>query len=611
MADNALSAEFIGERKPDKNQTAAFRDYGNERFRLRLGEARPPGEIAKTIDRYFSFDLPAKFQETPLGEKSLPAAFVARLPAVRAFEEWLYSSPAGKGENFRDIKSFYQKWLTEREGKEKDYYALSTIQMAEKNANPANALKYVFSALIYMFDENYRSMDEASKRLGFADDALAEAECDDHTKRRLTYLVKTLRGAALTSRGEHAAAALELDDAAAFEPNAATAWHFAALNELARKDDDRAALLLSKIVEYDVDRMRHGVEERQLDFLAAVAENAGVHDIFRDDRFALLFDRLKETIEAESKDGEDAAEWLETRLRKLAALKLHAYYDQEVERALLFYDHFAKKFAGTENKTLALVGADVKKAFKETIERIKAGARESHYDDIAKEMKEFEAYFAKEEMKAERTREEFEGQRDKLDERRSDMRDRIETRIAQTVRDAERELRQLENSSKYNPGKSFTNALMKSALISMAMILVGGFVGRIGESSPYGQGFGGALIDFFATGLKWGGIVFLIGLIFSFIVAFSVMFEARNVRSSLLKRATQLRNQKERELQRLEKNYEAQKERLDDLEKRRLGDFADDKRNAEEKRREKGKEMKKDADAKIAEIAHKLDEATA
>ena len=132
----------------------------------------------------------------------------------------------------------------------------------------------------------------------------------------------------------------------------------------------------------------------------------------------------------------------------------------------------------------------------------------------------------------------------------------IETQNAAEISDCEARIEFLNDINGQNPQKVFTQTMGYNVMLTIIVSLMGGCAGYSNGSVHDMSELKNLLSLSLLSGLKWGIISFLIGLLIAVIVSVFSAVERSGKRQKLLKRIGQLKNQKEHLIQAVKKEAE-------------------------------------------------------
>ena len=90
--------------------------------------------------------------------------------------------------------------------------------------------------------------------------------------------------------------------------------------------------------------------------------------------------------------------------------------------------------------------------------------------------------------------------------------------------------------------------LVNSIIISIIVFIIGGFIGGTMGNPNLGGSINSEIAKIILSGLKWGGVTFLLGILISVFSGISAIIEKSNTRQKLLKEISFVKKQSQKEI---------------------------------------------------------------
>jgi hypothetical protein len=150
--------------------------------------------------------------------------------------------------------------------------------------------------------------------------------------------------------------------------------------------------------------------------------------------------------------------------------------------------------------------------------------------------------------------------------------------------------------------------MIYNSVISILVFMMGGCSGYTDSFMYNVYEFRDVLGIILVAGLKWGGVAFFSGILISFFIAGYVIMERANEKQKLFRRISQIKEQKQAELDSLKKDYELSERTINNNFQRRINEKNEDIRLLQEQKDRREKEYTAEAQQKINAELKKLQE---
>ncbi|MBI2417251.1 MAG: hypothetical protein HYV28_05000 [Ignavibacteriales bacterium] len=169
-----------------------LRNYGKDNFPELNFNPITHIDVIREGAALHSLNLPKIYSEQLITLESAKYYLFSDAPVIFRLEEAfpsLKKSKVSVSENYTDIKKFYTKWSIEKSPKEMEFFALSTINLFDRNSNKENFLKYLFPACIYIYDKKFFSVAKAVELLATAEKICQASALSEELKVEFSYLI--------------------------------------------------------------------------------------------------------------------------------------------------------------------------------------------------------------------------------------------------------------------------------------------------------------------------------------------------------------------------------------------------------------------------------------
>ena len=189
------SYEYDEELLSREMASAKLKNFAKENFQNLVRFDLSRIDFLKWISQHYAYNLPSEIDEYFININVAPYFWASNISMFSAIEKAFASQKKNNfSTNFPEIKKFYSHWVTEKETKEKEYYALYTINLIEHNSEKDNFLQNLLYATIVSFDKRIYSPDKAIILLDESQQILVDSALEEELKSKFLYLINLFTG---------------------------------------------------------------------------------------------------------------------------------------------------------------------------------------------------------------------------------------------------------------------------------------------------------------------------------------------------------------------------------------------------------------------------------
>jgi len=535
---------------------AKFKSYASEKFQEAVIVDYDYDEFLSNVNRHFKLNLPLNLSEYFIHINYAALFWLSNHPAVISTGDLAKTDKpdtilANRQNNeIAEIKKFYSNWLYQKNEKEKQYFALSTINQIEKESKNKDYIKNLLHSTILAYEKSLNSPDKAIQLLYKTKDSLdTSVIVNPDLRQELSYLINLFIGFIFFKEGAINEADIKFQEALNNKPSGITGIFYSALSQILLGNKNKALDKLLGLIKADKNRFAYAIKNNNIGLFSYFLSTAYVYNVFNQREFATLLNDLDFSLRTFISPDQTSMEILSDRLENLSTLPVSDFYNEDITKSINFLERYLDLYKSNNNFLLTCLteylAEKLNILFSNIIENIK-----THYFAKAKEMLLiYEEEIEKANAAIKMFHREMEDAKLKAQKKVEDRIKLSEKEAEEAIAGVEAKINNLENDTKYNPGTSFNSAMLYNIIISLIVFIIGGFgsgLGGNGESSD-------ALNSIFATiimnGIKWGGITFIIGIIVSFFTATSAIWERTNEKNRLVKQIGVIKIYKEKEIE--------------------------------------------------------------
>ena len=588
---------------------AKFRSFAKDKFLDYVKYDVQYLDLLKESARHAAFNLPDLLNEFFIRIDSAPYYWILDSNILDKAEESFRASSKNvltAGGNYGEIKKFYLKWLTQNNEKEKQYFALSTINLIERNINTNNFLKYLLNASIYTYDTKIFSPQKSEELLEKALQMIETSETSPELQQEFLYLINLYYGFVELKIGNIDIANAKFETAQQFKHNGTTAIFYNALTEKILGNRGKTQELLTKIVTLDKDRFNFAIENNSLPLFNYFFNNANVYNIFAELGFSDLLPEIEMIISAELSYDDKVLHKLNKMMQNLGELRMQKYYNEDIKKELIFIETFLVHFKENRNILSYTAGNFLTQKFNKLIEQIAVQIDSTFSDSIESQLSIYDYGIDDSSETMKKMKSDIEDTRLKLKKSLDTAIERINLHHKNAIANLEYKMEHLDSIKKFDPSSAFNNSMVFNTVISLVVFIIGGFIGgfleTVNETYTLAEMFSLTII----AGIKWGGITFLLGLLISFVSSASAVWERANEKIKIQRDISYLKTHKEREIQQVKSETERSIKSFDKSYETRIAGLEKKIEGLNQEKQERFNELKEEAREKIEKLQNRL-----
>ncbi|MFH1196296.1 MAG: hypothetical protein V1720_11315 [bacterium] len=537
--NNLLSNELVVSR---------FKYFAKEKFQDYL-----PGEVNfieffREVAKHYSLTLSPEVSEFFISVETAPFVFLSDFPPVIVAEEKFRLDSrknAAFAANYAEIKKFFSKWITQKNEKEKQYFALSTINLIERNINQNNFLKYILYAVILAYDKRIFSPERAIQLLQKSEEIILSLDVDENFKNEFFYLINFYKGITSLKIGSNEEARDYFQAASQFKLSGISSIFYSALSEKRLDNMDRAVDHLARLIHFDKMRFKYAIENNSISTYAHFLRNAIIYQIFSENEFAGMFGEIENLLSIELPS--ESAEFVRINkiLGDLNNIHVKEYYDDVIMKNLQFIEKFFESFHFSGNLLVPSTAVFITEKLLFVIDRLKNLIKNNFRSRIVDELKIWDKQIEDKIATIRHYSKEIEDGKDKKRKALEEAIEKMDKNNKAMIQAIEQKIEKVDDDKQYDPKSAFNSAMVYNIIISLMIFLIGGFAEGLMDKS--GDSDASLMSTTILSGIKWGGITFLLGMIVAMFSAASAGWEKTSRKQRLLRDISLMKNHHERE----------------------------------------------------------------
>lgn len=564
-----------------------FKNLGKEKFQDAVKYDLSPVDFVKICVIQYSANIAPEINDCPVTMEYVPYFWLTDLPIITYADEYFrrkgYIKLDGAA-TLSEIRKYYSKWALQKAEKDKQFFALSTINLVERNTNKYNFLKYVLSAIVLTYDKRISSYTKAKDFLEQAFSIVEGLDMEEIIKNEFLYQILLITGFVCIKQNESNEAFEFFSNALNYKKNGITAIIYLALLEKEFGNNDKTLNLINSVMEYDKKRFDTAIEECRLDFFNLFLNTAFIYSVFQETKFAPLITNIEYIVDSYHTNDRKFIERVSIMLSKLDDLRLKDFYTPEIKTQLQFLNDFIDKYRNNQNILVLMCSTVIEEKFVRVTKMLLDNIRQVKLAKLAENLRVYDHQVNDSNDVIKFLRKSNSEKREILSKRIEDSVKIIDEEYKEKIKVAEEIFKNVDQTEKFDTGRSFNSAMFYNIVISLMMFIIGGF----GSSMISEGGLTSSMSEFIVNGIKWGGITFLIGFFVSLFTAAGTITERSNEKSRMEKKLAAVKE--ERELM-IKQFQEEGNEKLRDFDREFRNDLEREEARLEKMRQEKNHKM--------------------
>ncbi len=524
---------------------------------------KEPDNILRESYRFFRYTIPVNISEHFFRFEVAPLIWICESPLNKYLKDFYrHHFPIQNGvDQYKTITELYNKWLVNKQDAEKKYFALSIINFLDNYNSRSNFLSNIFGGIILSYEKSLFNPQRSIELFVKSKDIISKIKLSDNIKEELEYMLMLFSGYTYIFQQENEMAKNKFEDAVKLKSSGITAKFHLALMDMKLQDIEAAENYIKEIIHFDTERINFALENLSFNLFGYFIENAVINNIFYYLDFSLVNEKIESLFSLIRISNEQIIKVLMNKFEVFKIIIEEKSFPDEIVRNINFIDKVLKKFNDSNNILYLNAGEKLKNKFTETVVNIKEDIKGKYYRTINEKVSAINEEIKGKAANIEVLKQELENRKNELKSKLSAGIAKIENKITQEIQNLEEEIKNLPFKPKLNPQTSFKHAMTYNIILSFMVFLMGGCAGYSNNFVHSVSELKDLISVSLVTGIKWGVITFLIGIILSGMSAVLTLVERFNRRQQLIQNISVLKNGKEYQIN-LYKKEMANKEEI-------------------------------------------------
>jgi len=513
-------------------EIAKFRNYSREKFSDLIQFDITFDDFIENSSKFFSISLPKELSDYFIRAETAPYFLLTESRILKRIEDLLItkSNEYEFVSNYREIKNYYFKWLTQKTPKEKHYFANSIINSVERNF----AFQSFFNVLVYgiviTYDQTVYNPKRASELFDRALNIVNDFTVSNQIKNEILYIIRLYKGFSHLKEYEYLKSLESFRQARTSNPDGITASFYCALSARYLDDFDTSYDYLREVLEFDQVRFKYAISFNHPSLLSFFYKNAVFYNVFVEDGFAQLLPDIDFLIRSYYSGGINSMEVTYGKLINLDNLRIKDFFDEKILKEIKFLKNALGQYKQKKIGLIRIVEQIFRNKLITLIEYIRNLIESYYFDQIKEEITVFDKQIEQNKRQLGRIKHEMEDASKKIQMNLDEAAEYLEETITERSTLLEEKLKSLDKDPKYNPSQVFYHSIIFTLFVSLLIFVV---VGIISSMVGYGEELASMQLGI-KVGFKWGGVTLAVGIFICIFTTMSSFWEKSSEKKSLV-----------------------------------------------------------------------------
>jgi hypothetical protein len=530
-------------------EIARFRNFGREKFGNVVQRHISYDDFVYTASKHFSINLPKEISEYYIRIETAPYFAAMDSPALERIENILLKNRDNSNfiANHREIKNYYSKWVAQKDDKGRNYYALTLINMVERNFIYQSFYNLVLYGIVLTYEKSVFAPQKAIELFERSKELITNLVAEKEEKESILYLVNLYEGFTYYKLYEYQNAYNSFSEATKKNPYGISAKAYKGLTAVYLNNYDIAFDCLKEVLNFDKVRLKLAINYNHLRLFDFFYKTAAIYNIFAEDGFAPMTQDIDFLLRAQYSEEKNSMKLTYGKLVDLYNLRNKQFYNDKIIAEVEFLKEALDRYKERNDGLIRIVEQVLRNKLILLIEYLRSIIESHYYDQVKEEFHIFDKQIEQNKRQLELIHQESEDAIRKVEITKEEKAVVIKEEFDEQIKILEEKIEKVENDTKYNSTQTFFNSMIFTTVFAFVVAFLGGIATMLISS-----GDESAISLIIKGGLRWGGGTFVIGIIISAITAISAQTDKAKRVGKLQKELERIKNLKEEELELLE-----------------------------------------------------------
>lgn len=588
--------------------SSKLKNFGKEHFQHNIEKSFSYEQIIKLSAQHQAFNLPVKISEFFLTQELSKYFWICNHPLISELENYIPSPENNIKDNLEreEIRKFYKKWVSEKQERERVFFAGTIKNLIDKNNQPDDIIRYLMAATINLYEKKFHSEENFSFLIDYVKDIIFNSNLTEEIKKQFIYYINIYSTFFNISERKYEEAKINLLNSLEVFPEGITAQFYLAIVFKQCGDPNASLAYIKNIVFFDLERLTYAIESNNLAMFQFFISNAVSYQLFRNRELAEFFPQIKIILESYNLNNQPKLKNLSILLSRLTDLNISEFFDEKINAGINFLDNFIRLNSKDKNAFIVMIENYLFEKFYKLIEMVKEKFSLINEEKLNGDIIVFNKKQLSFQNEINTVEEDVESSKEKIRTVHKDVINKYEHDFNRMISQVENSISSIDTKQEFNPFVAFNNSIIYNFIISLVVFIISGFIDGMSESHLDELKASSLILSVLVSGFKWSAIIFAIGLVVSVITMISKIIERSNEKQKLLRRISQLKVYKEREIENVKKEMENKIKEFESNTKLRVDRIKSQIENLNKERSVKEGEIKEEIIKLVLEFQNKL-----
>lgn len=586
-----------------------LRILGEQYFNVEFDERVNYSKLIQELSKIYKLSLQRDLEEFIIKIDESPILFLTDSPLnlyLRDYYKNHFQHLNGE-EHYDNLKHYLSKWFIINSEKDKEYFSTSILNVISVNKTKRNFIAAIFNAIILMFDKKLFNPDKAIELLNEALSDFNDLKFNAGFKEDMVYQLNLLIGFSNILKAKYDAAKDYFSKALFIKTNGINARFYLAVCEAFSNNPEAVEHLLKEIFESDLKRLIIAIENNSISLLDYFSKFSYSREIFYRNEFSRVYEFYAEFLIEKNESKAASLLKLERKINGFIIDSDEKEYEKNAMEKIIFLQRVIKKIINSQNILLINLNEIIFQNFKESIEIIIFNIKELHNKKIEELLIPLTDEINEYKDELENTKQEQENVKEERKNKLAKSIKEIEDKFISEISHLEKRILELKYESRYNPRNSFNHTMIYNFILSFVVFFLGGCAGYSNIYVKSVSELKNLLSVSILTGLKWGVLSFLVGILIAIFIAGLVLIERSNLKQKLINRIARLKSLKDKNVNSYNKEFNEITKKITIEYSNIIDDLNMKLESLNIKKKLKGEELQKEIDEKLKEEINALE----
>lgn len=527
---------------------------------------RKANELLAEMNQFYKLSLPDTYNEYILEYNYAPLMWIADSPVNKSiFNFYRQNYPRINGTDaHKQIIDIYKKWILQDIESEKKYFASSLINLSERNIIKNNFLMMILSGVVFLYDNNFKNLERAKINFERTLDIIKSIKMKDDVQNEIQYLVKLNLAYLYLHQSDYLTAHEKFLEIIIERYYAINARYHLLYTDIQLNNFDNLGYLVTEILEYEKARFISCLSKNNSRQNLWLMKYSGLSKILTDSNLIPVHSHLKDLISEQFSKAFSAFETFSLSVKQfLSNVNQNEFNTEAIDsiKVLNEISEYQKKY---NSPVIYFIVPELETKFKAAIQSVINNIRHHHKKTVEEKLLSYDSKINELALVADKSAEENKETINKLSEKLHANLKKIEDKLRDESLILEQHVERISEEMNQTPKTNFSNTMIYNTIISFMVFVMSGCVRYTNNYVSDVTQLSDLLLVSIVSGLKWGAIAFLVGVLVSLFNAGLAYIDKASKRQKLIQRIKDLKIEKDFVYDKLKKDFEYSKAKLTD-----------------------------------------------